>query len=960
MSLLDKLKTNLSSFDYSKVGTTKNYDNVEPSSFQSKGISDLNPNKGGIHDATREKIISPNYNQGKTQPYTLFDEPQKNDFIQPNFNPFYIKDGDPKNQSILTSEKQTMSGITFNGKFSSDWFTPNFNPFYIKDGDPKNQSILTSEKQTMSETNWPGGTNFIDTDGKHSKGFTLDSQEGMRSQFIGVNKDGTEFTQTGGKYDIDGSFKGPVNFINEGHAKGFKLNRQERDESQFVGVSKDGIEFTQTGGKYGIDGSFKGPVNFISDTHAKGFTLESQERGPSQFIGVRTGEPVGLEFHNTGLKYEMSGVTFPGPVNFFKNTHATGFTLERQEKDPTEYIEDISLFDDGVGTLGIPQFIQDGTFQIKAIDGVDPNKGGIHGVTRDSVAPFVFGGHNLSILENQTINEISENMSDVNLVDVDQGYGGSTEVGKGQIIKLGDISLTGDKFDVKQQFGQFINQTIASEEFLDSAYDKFGGHRALREHSRENQPYIIREIGQRFFGFIGGDESPPLIADSGLFRGGIVTQLDRVRLDTERIGKFLLSPKGIVWNLKQFVLQSMNARPETRLYNILSTPLSVTNLFHEPRHIDLNPFRAGLGGFRVPRYEEYVHTDAEEASFVKEAAERTGEIVDLKTSMKQNWDKAFPKKKKDQTKDENKAVNSAGKVETGVSAKEIAQRAGAGGTALFKGVQVVALKAQDKLKGVRKLAVEVSYDTDLQVPYQGTYGNIKELNDGKDFPKDLIKFRIRDAVNGKWIIFPAYLEDISDNSSAEYSTEKYIGRPDSVHIYNGFTRNISLSFKVAALSRNDLPIIWEKLNALKGLTTPTFKKFLSLDKEVRPVSPYVYLTIGDMFNNTPGYFSSVNVQINNTTSWEISDGVQYPHVADVSCEFVYIGKGLPNTLGKHYDIPWLEDAGVGEDKFGVFDNIDPKEKEAFLKRYDTKVDGDNITWDKWLSKQNNNTFGRGN
>ena len=852
-----------------------------------------------------------------------------------------------------------MSGITFNGKFSSDWFTPNFNPFY------PDQSILTSEKQTMSETNWPGGTNFIDVGGKHSKGFTLDSQEGMRSQFIGVNKDGTEFKQTGGKYDIDGSFKGPVNFINEGHAKGFKLNRQERDESQFVGVSKDGIEFTQTGGKYGIDGSFKGPVNFISDVHAKGFTLESQERGPSQFIGVRTGEPVGLEFTNTGLKYEMSGVTFPGPVNFFADTHATGFTLDRQQLDPTEYIEDnnsinVSIFDDGVGTKGIPQIIQDGTFQINAVNDFDPNKGGIHGVTRDSVAPFIHGGHTFPSLVNDTETEISENMSDSNLTDVEQGHAGSVKIGKGQLIKLGDISLTGDKFDVKPQFGQFINQTIASKEFLDSAYDKFGGHNALREHSRENQPYIIREIGQRYLGFIGGDESPPLIADGGLFRGGIVTQLDRVRLDSERIGKFLLSPKGLVWNVKQFVLHRLNARPETRLFNPLSTPLSVTNLFHQPRHIDLNPLRMGLGGFRVPRYEDYVHTEAEEASFVKEAAERTGEIVKLETSMKENWDKAFPKKKKDQTKDENKAVNSAGKVETGVSAKEIAQRAGAGGTALFKGVQVVALKAQDKLKGVRKLAVEVSYDTDLQVPYQGKYGNIKELNDGKAFPKDLIKFRIRDAVNGKWIIFPAYLEDISDNSSAEYSTEKYIGRPDSVHIYNGFTRNISLTFKVAALSRNDLPIIWEKLNALKGLTTPTFKKFLSLDKEVRPVSPYVYLTIGDMFNNTPGYFSSVNVQVNNTTSWEISDGVQYPHVADVSCEFVYIGKGLPNTLGKHYDIPWLKDAGVGENKFGVFANIDPKEKEAFIRRYDTKVDGDNITWDKWLSKQNNNTFGRGN
>ena len=36
-----------------------------------------------------------------------------------------------------------------------------------------------------------------------------------------------------------------------------------------------------------------------------------------------------------------------------------------------------------------------------------------------------------------------------------------------------------------------------------------------------------------------------------------------------------------------------------------------------------------------------------------------------------------------------------------------------------------------------------------QVPYGGTYGQLNT----KDLPKDFIKFRIRDLVNGKWLIF---------------------------------------------------------------------------------------------------------------------------------------------------------------------------------------------------------------
>ena len=61
---------------------------------------------------------------------------------------------------------------------------------------------------------------------------------------------------------------------------------------------------------------------------------------------------------------------------------------------------------------------------------------------------------------------------------------------------------------------------------------------------------------------------------------------------------------------------------------------------------------------------------------------------------------------------------------------------------------------------------------DLQVRYGGEKGDLSIFPDrdnaeGINTPTDFIKFRIRDIVNGKYIIFPALLSNITDNSSEQ-------------------------------------------------------------------------------------------------------------------------------------------------------------------------------------------------
>ena len=220
----------------------------------------------------------------------------------------------------------------------------------------------------------------------------------------------------------------------------------------------------------------------------------------------------------------------------------------------------------------------------------------------------------------------------------------------------------------------------------------------------------------------------------------------------------------------------------------------------------------------------------------------------------------------------------------------------------------------------------------LQVPYGGKFGNDKvalvygtnntftdigDQNSTTGVYKDFIKFRIRDVVNGKWLIFPAHLGNLTDNVNAEYQQDRYIGRPDAVHIYSGTNRNISFDFRVAAFTKQEIPLIQEKMNYLVGLCYPTFRSNFSDDKEKRPLSPYITLTIGDMFYNTPGYFSNITVTVEENVTWETDDSFQIPQVFTVTCEFVYVGKHLPQMTGKHYEVPWLKNYSL-QGGFGTF------------------------------------------
>ena len=217
-------------------------------------------------------------------------------------------------------------------------------------------------------------------------------------------------------------------------------------------------------------------------------------------------------------------------------------------------------------------------------------------------------------------------------------------------------------------------------------------------------------------------------------------------------------------------------------------------------------------------------------------------------------------------------------------------------------------------------------------PYGGGTEFERKMEDNPDF----IKFRFKDKVNNKYLIFRAILEGISDSITPEYGEERYIGRPDKVYIYQGADRNISFSFSIYPKTKQELPVLMEKLNYLVGLCYPSYTA-----ESERMKSPIMELTIGDMFTNASGILMGLTVSVEDTTTWEIDEGLQFPHFIKAQCEFRYIGDNILATTGKHYNLGWVPDGNInrfGPDDLGYSDLDYPNRKQGPYRNFFAGLD----------------------
>ena len=189
---------------------------------------------------------------------------------------------------------------------------------------------------------------------------------------------------------------------------------------------------------------------------------------------------------------------------------------------------------------------------------------------------------------------------------------------------------------------------------------------------------------------------------------------------------------------------------------------------------------------------------------------------------------------------------------------------------------------------------------------------IEKLEEGEPKDKDLVPFRFYDVNNENYITFSALLSGITDTITPEYSDTRYLGRPENVYTYQGVTRALSFTFDVFPQTRQEMPIIWDKINYLVSMCYPNwidspYPLQEKTYKQESMISPIIELTIGDMYRRTPGFLSSVTMTVQDGSTWEFEEGMKLPHYVQISCEFTYIGRHKPELGGKHFELDWVKE-----------------------------------------------------
>jgi len=133
------------------------------------------------------------------------------------------------------------------------------------------------------------------------------------------------------------------------------------------------------------------------------------------------------------------------------------------------------------------------------------------------------------------------------------------------------------------------------------------------------------------------------------------------------------------------------------------------------------------------------------------------------------------------------------------------------------------------------------------------------------------------------IQFRAFIKDIDQSVSPEYKTYQYIGRTEKFITYSSVQREVSFKLSVIAFSKEELTSVWKRINFLTGLAYPYgFNRGIMQPNIVK-------MTIGKLYENQPGYLTSISTNFNEVMeSWDIDE--QVPMGATVSLKFVLIEK----------------------------------------------------------------------
>ena len=298
-----------------------------------------------------------------------------------------------------------------------------------------------------------------------------------------------------------------------------------------------------------LDGGFLGETTPTPVNNQSGFLGETTPNladNTSQFLGETTPAPS----NNTS---QFLGETTPTDVNYITDIHAKGFTSNQKHKSPSKFTG-----------------VSDNQTKFDYLSSIFSD------YTTSHIGLETSPGHGKFKLESHKSGPTQKYNPSKSY------YAADTKLSNKSISKLHEMRN--------------------SPSFLDKMYDKFN----LRDDAYNSgmaafdSPLILRGIQRK--GITKGEPQSWGIAgvtfDDGLIRGGVITSTVRAAIDAVRIGKWMVSVKGLLFAVKQFGLQQSNPNVEksnplglrrTKIWTPVNTLASILG-----QHIGLHPRRHGF------------------------------------------------------------------------------------------------------------------------------------------------------------------------------------------------------------------------------------------------------------------------------------------------------------------------------------------------------------------------------
>jgi len=202
------------------------------------------------------------------------------------------------------------------------------------------------------------------------------------------------------------------------------------------------------------------------------------------------------------------------------------------------------------------------------------------------------------------------------------------------------------------------------------------------------------------------------------------------------------------------------------------------------------------------------------------------------------------------------------------------------------------------------------------INFQPLYKSSDVRTDDFVAKNDLIKFRIGAILRDSekiYMHFRAFINNFSDKYGAKWNGTKYMGRGEEFYKYDGFSRQISLAYTVAAQSKPELMAQYKKLNFLASTLAPDYGGSGYMGGVLTT------LTLGGWCYELPGVINSLDLSIPAESPWEIaipategdadkgnpiySDKTvkEMPHICNVSMDFTPIHTFRPELQKNKYD-----------------------------------------------------------